>query len=249
MNGARKGQIVVGLIGLLLGGAVVALTGVQGAAKPAKDAERARIEAVVRDYILSHPEIIPEAIGKLQEREMAKLVAANRKAIETPFAGAWAGAVDGDVVLVEFFDYACGYCRQSVPDVDRLLAEDKNLKVVFRELPILSEESAEAAKASLAAAKQGRFMDFHRAMYKAGRPARDTIVKAQAAGRLDVRRADADKVAADVVAEVNGNIALARTIGLTGTPAFVVGDRILNGAVGYEELRKAIAEARAKNAG
>ena len=143
--------------------------------------DRAAIERMVRDYILAHPEIIPEAMARLQQRETGKLVDASRAAIETPFPGAWAGAKDGDVTLVEFFDYACGYCRQAVPDIERLLAEDKKLRIVFRELPILGPGSEDAAKASLVAAKQGRFLDFHRRMYAAGRPAAASIAAARRA--------------------------------------------------------------------
>src|ERR1043165_9733521 len=91
---------------------------------------------------------------------MAPVIKEHRSEIETPFAGAWAGARDGDVVLVEFFDYACPYCRASNADVKRLLDEDKNLKVVWREFPVLGVNCVSAAEASLAAAKQGRFRDF-----------------------------------------------------------------------------------------
>lgn len=234
---------MAGLIGLVLGGAAVAVAG--GAVALPGTADRAVIEQVVRDYILAHPEIIPEAMTKLQARETGKLLAASRAEIETPYPGAWAGAKDGDVTLVEFFDYACGYCRQSVPDIDRLLAEDKKLRIVFRELPILGPGSEEAAKASLVAAKQGRFLDFHRKMYAAGRPAAGTIAQAQKASGV----AAGDVAAPEIAAEVEKNITLARTLNLTGTPSFVVGDQVLNGAVGYDALKKAIAETRAAKAG
>jgi protein-disulfide isomerase len=119
-------QWVAGLVGLLAGGAAVAVATGAGAGTKVGDPDRASIEAVVRDYILNHPEIIPEAMTRLQWRETAKLLAMHRAAIETPFAGAWAGAKDGNVTLVMFTDYSCGYCRTSVPHVDRLLAEDSS---------------------------------------------------------------------------------------------------------------------------
>src|SRR3546814_18464552 len=118
------------------------------------------METVIRDYLLSHPEIIPEAVKRLQERQVSDVIETNREAIETPFEGAWAGAKDGDVVLVEFFDYACPYCKASVADVKRLLAEDPKLKVVCRDLPVLGDNSREAAVASLPAARQGPTADF-----------------------------------------------------------------------------------------
>lgn len=236
---------VAGAAGLIVGGLAVALaTGSVAAGADPKD--RAAIEAIVRDYILAHPEIIPEAMKGLQQRETGKLVASNRRAIVTPFAGAWAGAKDGDVTLVMFTDYACPYCRTSAPEVDRLLASDKRLKVVWRELPILGPASEEAAKAGLSAAKQGRYLAFHRNMFAAGRPEPANLAKAKAVSGLDSARAAADAKSPEVAREIQANIELARSLGLTGTPAFVVGDRLLVGAVGHDELARAIAEARKK---
>ena len=231
-------QWLAGLAGLLAGGAAVALAGGGGAF--AADNDRASIEAVVRDYILNHPEIIPEAIKRLQERDAANVLAANRAAIQTPFPGASAGPRDADVTLVMFTDYSCGYCRASVADVDRLLAEDRKLRVVWRELPILGPGSDQAARAGLAAAKQGKYLDFHRRMFAAGSPNPAKIAQVSKAAGVSVVGAP------EIEREINSNIALARTLGLSGTPAFVVGDRLLNGAVGYAELKKAVAEARAK---
>ena len=132
-----------------------------------------------------------------------------------------------------------------MPDVERLLAEDKKLRIVFRELPILGPGSEEAAKVSLVAAKQGRFIDFHRKMYASSRPATETIAQARAASGV----AAGDVAAPEITDEVEKNIALARTLNLTGTPSFVVGNQVLNGAVGYDALKKAIADARAAKAG
>ena len=118
--------------------------------------DRAAIEKIVREYILSHPEILPEAMENLRAQELGKTVAANRAAIETPIGDAWDGAADADVTLVEFYDYACGYCRASIADIDRLLAEDKKLKIVYRDMPVLGDDSLEAARLSVAAALAGK---------------------------------------------------------------------------------------------
>jgi protein-disulfide isomerase len=207
--------------------------------------ERDAINALVRQYILDHPEIIPEAINRLQEREVAKLLDSNRAEIQTPFAGAWTGNPDGDVVLVEFFDYACPYCRASKADVDRLIAEDKNLKVVYRDFPVLGPASEEAALASLSAARQGRYKPFHNAMFSSGRPSHEKIIAAvRQAGLNEVETAKA--LSGDTYrSEIAKNLDLGRALGLTGTPAYVIGNRILSGAVGYDEMKRAIAEARA----
>lgn len=206
--------------------------------------DRAQVEEIVRGYILDHPEIIPEAMERLQAKQMAGIVDRYRSELETPFAGAFDGARDGDVVLVEFFDYACGYCKASLPDIDRLLAEDKKLKVVYRELPILSEESGEAAKASLYAAKQGQYGEFHRALYAQGRLSRESIEAAARKAGIDAGGLKSAMQAGDISAEIDSNMQLARALQATGTPTWIVGDQILSGAVGYDKLKAAIAKAR-----
>src|SRR3546814_20268765 len=122
---------------------------------------------------------------------MSGTIDASRQTIETPYAGAWEGAAKGDVTVVEFFDYACGYCRASLPDLARLVGEDKGVKVVYRELPILSEESIDAAKVSLLAAEKHQYMPFHRALYAAGKVTRATILAAAAKVGIDAKAAGA----------------------------------------------------------
>jgi protein-disulfide isomerase len=196
----------------------------------------------IRSYLLEHPEILPEAMERLRARETAQAVGQHRTAIETPFHGAWAGAAQPDVVLVEFFDYACGFCRASNPDIQRLLREDDRLRVVWREYPVLGPSSERAAIASLAAARAGRFRAFHDRLYAAGRPTEATIAAArQSVGLGDVALTD------EFRREVERNYELARAIGATGTPTWVIGDQVLQGAVGYEALKAAVAAARARN--
>ena len=243
----RGKQLAGGLAAAALGASIAAWaqSGARSDGGRAVSApDRAAIEAVVRDYILAHPEILPQAMERLQARQTASAVAANRAAIETPFAGAWAGNPKGDVTLVEYFDYACGYCRASVADIDRLIAADRNLKVVFRELPILSEASAQAARLSLLAAQQGKFYAFHKAVYAGGQPSAAKL--AAAAAQAGLGASGATPAAPAIDREIATNVDMARTLKLSGTPSFVVGDAVLNGAVGYDALRQAIADARAK---
>ncbi len=228
-------MMVAGVAGVLIGGAGVALASSGGGFS----GDRAEVEQIVRDYVLANPEIIPEAMQRLQDRRMAELVGQNRAAFETPFASAWAGAQDADVVLVEFFDYACGYCRKSNADIERLLREDKKLKVVWRELPVLGPDSQAAAELSLAAAQQGRFKAFYDRLFESGRPTPEA--QAQAGGALGVRRQPGRP---EFQAELDKNFQLARAINASGTPTFVVGNKVLQGAVGYEALKQAIEEAR-----
>jgi protein-disulfide isomerase len=224
--GGWKAGLAGGLIGALIGGGIVAWSS----------------GYFVRSYLMDNPEVLPEAMDKLRSREMASAVDQNRVALETPFHSAWAGAADGDVVLVEFFDYACGYCRAANPDVERLLREDPRLKVVWREYPVLGPDSEQAAMLSLAAAKAGRFRPFDERLFATARPNES----AREAARTAIGIAPA-VLTDEIRAELSRNFQLARAINATGTPTFVVGDQVLEGAVGYDVLRKAIEEARARS--
>jgi protein-disulfide isomerase len=198
---------------------------------------------IVRQGMLADPQILADAANALRDAQYAPALAANRAAIETPFASSWKGAAKPEVTLVEFFDYACPYCKVSNPAVDRLLQEDKGLRVVYRELPILGPDSVTAARLSLQASKMGRFAQFHDTLWKVGRPAPETIATAsQAAGIAPQPQEDPA-----VEAELKRNFQLAGQLGATGTPLFVIGDRVMNGAVGYDTLKEAIAAARAKS--
>jgi protein-disulfide isomerase len=205
--------------------------------------ERAAIEAVVKDYILTHPEILPQAMENLQARENAKQLSGIRKELETPFPGAILGNPAGTVTLVEFTDFACTYCRQSAADVEELVRTNPDLKVVIREFPILSPQSADAAKMGLAAARQGKYAAFHRLMFAAGRPDQAAIEAAAKAAGVDLAKARAAIASADMEAELVRNVTLARQLGFTGTPSWVVGDAVLSGAVGKDRLAEAIAAA------
>ena len=198
---------------------------------------------IVRHGLMADPNILSETVDALRDAQYAPVLDTNRAAIETPFASSWRGAAKPEVTLVEFFDYACPYCKASNAQVDRLLKEDKGLRVVYRELPILGPESATSARLSLEASKLGRFLQFHDALWAAGRPAPDTnAAAAQAAGIAPAPKSDPQ-----IEAELKRNFQLAGQLGATGTPLFVVGDRVMNGAVGYDALKQAIAAARKKS--
>lgn len=196
---------------------------------------------IVRKAMLENPTILVETADALRENQFAPVLAANRAALETPFGSSWQGAKDGDVTLVEFYDYACGYCKASLPVIARLVKEDPKLRVVYREFPILGPESEVAARMALGASQTGRFMAFHDALYAAGRPSQPTLAKAAAAAGVPA----AVPSSPEIDGELRKNFQLAQQLGATGTPLFIVGDKVLNGAVGYDALKKAIADARA----
>ena len=197
-----------------------------------------------RDYLLANPEILPEAMQVLQQREQLARIEPLRGEIETPFPGAVLGNPAGSVTLVEFTDYACTYCRQSVADVAALVAADPELKVVIREYPILAPESVDAAHMALAAAQQGRYAQFHDAMFRLGPPTAQAIEAAAAEAGVDLARARAAIATGVFDDQLQANAQLAAQLGISGTPGWVIGDRALNGAVGAQELGAAIEEAR-----
>ncbi len=205
---------------------------------------RMAVERVVHDYILEHPEILPEAMEVLQRRENARQLSGVRDTVETPFPGAVMGNPKGKVTLVEFTDFACGYCRQSLPDVRALVAANPDLRIVVRELPIISPHSPEAAKMALAAAEQGRYAAFHDAMFAAGQLDSQTIEATAKAVGLDMDRARRVAASPTVAAEIQRNLDLANRLGFSGTPSWVAGERLIAGAVGLDQLTEAVTDAR-----
>ena len=198
----------------------------------------ARSGATVREYLLENPEIIPEAMERLQQREQARAVAGAGD-VTKPYAGAFMGNPNGDVVLVEFFDYNCGICRANLPVVRELVRRDPKLKVVFRELPVLAPSSGDAARASLAAARANRFAPFHTTLFSGGPVSPQSIAAAARAAGVAV---PAENRSAD--AEITRNLETAGKLGITGVPSWVVGNEVLIGGQSVERLQQAIAAAR-----
>lgn len=233
--------MVLSGIALLLAGAA---TGWIVARSSGAGMDKAAVEQVVRNYILEHPEILPEAMENLRQRETGKQLAVAGDKLKQPFPGMVLGNPDGSVVLVEFTDFACGYCRASVPEVEALIAANPDLKIVVRELPIITPTSADAARWALAAAEQGKFPAFHKTMFTAGRTDAASIEGAARAAGLDLDRARQFIKDPRVEAEIKTNLDLARQLGIDGTPSWVVGEQVLAGALGRDVLGKAIAAAR-----
>lgn len=232
----RRGGVGVAIVGGLVGATVMAA--VLLLAAPELVGSR-----IVRAGILADPQVLVDGSDALRDQQYAPVLAAHRAAIETPFGTSWKGASKPDVTLVEFFDYACSYCKASNPHIDRLLKEDPGLRVVYRELPILGAPSVAAARISLAASKAGRFAQFHDALWAAGRPSEQTIAAAASAAGLPGNLAQNP----EAEAEIQKNFQLAETLGATGTPLFVVGNRVMNSAVGYDALKQAIEQARERS--
>lgn len=197
-------------------------------------------ERIVREALTEHPELLYEASEALKSKQYAEALAPIRAALERPFHSSWKGAEKPKVIMTYFYDYSCGYCRMSNPDIERLIKENSDLRVVYRELPILGPESLDAARVALAASKAGKFAQFHDTLYAIGRPSAETI--AQAAAAAGVPPMPVNDPAQE--AELNANMSLASQLGATGTPLFVIGNQVHNSAVGYDVLNKAVEAAR-----
>ena len=195
-----------------------------------------------RAYLLDNPKILEELATALQDEQARERLAGAGDEIYTEFPGAVIGNPEGSKVLVEFTDYNCPYCETSVADVKRLVAEDPDLKVVMREWPIF-EGSEPAARMALAAGLQGKYSEFHDAMFKFSPTTPEAIERAAQSAGLDMERARADAVSDAVTVELAKSLTLARTLGFSGTPAFVTSETAIGGAVGYEALKEALNDA------
>lgn len=244
------------LLSALLGAALYA--GIQ-AAIPGMG-KRGEIEQVVKTWVLAHPEVLLESVDRLRAKEndkaqkaQADAEAAANKALpaelpklQAPYAGAWAGNPQGDVTVVAFMDYACGYCRASLPAIAELLKRDPNVRVVYREYPVLGPDSLVAARWALAAAEQDKFRAFHDALFAMDGPSAGNIAEAAKTAGLDVALAEKAIRSGAVEGGIIGNHRFGQKLAMTGTPSWVIGGRMLYGMRDYAGLAAAVAEARKK---
>lgn len=218
----------------------------------AADKPEITLEKEVLDIIRKNPEIIMEAIQILQARESKnnlsdaeKFLKNNKKAIELGLDAPVLGNPFGDVTIVEFLDYNCGYCRKAFKTVMELLAEDKNIRVVMREWPILGNDSVVAARASLAAHKQKKYNEFHIAlMENRGRNSAKSVMSLAKEVGLDIEILKKDMELTEIDAHIENSKQLAQMLNLTGTPGFIFGEEIVPGAIGLDQMREFVAKIR-----
>ena len=237
--------------------AATALTLAAAMPATAEDFTEAEIKQLALQAIIENPQIVMDAVAILQERDAAAAEASARAALDDkrdlleadPNAPVL-GNPEGDVTLVEFFDYNCPYCRRAGDEVKALLAADPNVRVVYREWPILGEESAFAARAALAAREQGKYGEMHEALMGAQARVDEASVMEIAAGiDLDIDRLRADMDAPEVQAHIDDTMALAQSLGFNGTPSFVIADQIAPGMVTADEMARMVDPARQEAAG
>ncbi len=196
-----------------------------------------------RAYLLENPELLPQMAENYQRKQGEERLASVEGEVVAPFPGAVLGNPGGSVTLVKFTDYGCTYCRISRPHVEQLIAHNPELKVVIREWPIF-EGSDAASRMALAAARQGKFAQFHRAMFDRGPPSLPAIEAAARDAGLDMDAARAFASSQEADRELAQNMTIARQLGFSGTPSWVVGGQLFEGAVGPETLQEAIDAAR-----
>jgi protein-disulfide isomerase len=197
-------------------------------------------DAQARSYLLKHPEVLVESIKRLEDQKHALVV--NKDEILNSQSSPTAGNPDGDVTLVEFFDYRCPYCRKAGPILKEAIQADKGLRVVFKEMPILGPDSMFAARAALASHAQGKYEPFHQALMSSPISVdRNSTLEIAATVGLDVERLKRDMESEAVESEIQRNLTLAKKLRITGTPAFVIGNEIIPRLVDLATLQQKIA--------
>jgi protein-disulfide isomerase len=221
------------------------------------DAQRGEIERIIKDYLLRHPEVLQEAIAELDKKQAAAesekhkaAVKANAKLLFGSSRQVTLGNLQGDVTMVEFFDYNCGYCKRALTDMMELMKADPKLKVVLKEFPVLGPASVEAAQVATAVRMQDRagkkYLEFHQKLLTGrGQVDRARAIAAAKEVGLDMARLEKDMASDEVRASLAESMELAEKLGLNGTPSYVIGPDVVIGAVGAAALKEKVEAARA----
>lgn len=228
------------------------------AAEPSKlpfsEDQRAAMEDFVRNFILDNPEVLMESVNRYRAAETQKKEEGALKVLKSNMSYVNNGThpeignPKGDITVVEFFDYNCGYCKRAMQTVRKLTENDKNVRVVFMDYPILSPQSTMAAKWAVAANKQGKYWEFHQALLESSAPKDDANMTkiAQSLG-LDVAKLKKDAESKDVEDYLASVTDFGRKLDVSGTPGFIVGTQILRGFVEYEAFKTIVNEERKKS--
>jgi protein-disulfide isomerase len=224
-------------------------------APPGTDsANQKSIEWIIRDYLINKPEILVEMTNELDKRQAAeqsvqqqKAISQNANAIFRSPVSHVAGNPNGDVSVVEFFDYNCPYCRHALPNVLKLMNEDGKVRLVLKELPILSDDSVAVARLALAANKQGKYFEMHQKLFsEPGKADKDKALRIGKELRLDIDQLQKDAQDPDIKKALDEAKELAQKLDLKGTPMFLIGDRVIAGAPEdlFDQLKANVAEVR-----
>lgn len=227
------------------------------APRPVQTAEaspdRAAVETIVREYLLENPELLREMADRLKDKDEARAEAERADVFKTASAEIFSsqhqvnlGNPKGDVTVVEFFDYNCGYCKHALADTDALLAADKNVKLVLKEFPVLSQESVDAARVAIAVSRQApdKYLEFHRRLLSAEAADGNRAIAIAKDLGLDIERLSTDLADPKTEEALLSVQQLARRLGINGTPTYVIGDQVLPGAIGIDSLKEAVTNVR-----
>lgn len=238
---------------------LMALTLASGVAqadeKPFSDAKKAEIGEIVKSYLMSHPELIQEALNELDKKQRDAEAQAQKAAVASLSPdlikaenGVVLGNPTGDVTLVEFFDYNCGYCKKAMADIMGLMKTDPKLRVVLRDFPVLGPDSVEASKVALAVRSQltgAKYMEFHQKLLESrGRIGKDRAIEVAQSLGADPAKIEKEIESAEIKKLLGNTMRVADQLRIGGTPAFVVADGVIVGAVGQEALADTIKAAR-----
>ncbi|MEQ8745182.1 DsbA family protein [Pyruvatibacter sp.] len=262
LPGERTGSLVIAaLVGLaLLVAAPIGASAQQSAPQEGvqlgedvfSDVQKEAIGEVIRDYLIANPQLMLEVMDALDayesiaEREQQRVIInANRDALERDGVSYVAGNPEGSITVIEFFDYRCPYCKQTADDMQKLIETTDDVRLVLKELPILGPDSTVASQAAIAAVPQGKYLPFHFALLRSeGKLDREKVMEIAEDVGLDVDRLARDMESARVEAIIDNNRALAREVGVRGTPAFIIGDELVPGAAPLEALEARIEAVR-----
>lgn len=222
------------------------------AAAAFSDGQKKSIEEIVRNYLIANPQVVAEALQALDKKETEQRAAAHEKFIVDNKAGIFAAPGDfvfgnpkGDVTVVEFFDYNCGWCKKAVDEMVSLPTKDGNVRIIMKELPVYGgEASVTAAKAAMASVAQGKYLEFHVALMREKRVSEENLYRIAQKVGLDVERLKKDMAGPAIDAAVKNNIAIAHTLGIDGTPGFMVDTKVYPGYIPQAQLVGALSEIR-----
>jgi len=213
--------------------------------------QKEEIETIVREYLIAHPEVVIEAIEsyqanqqEIEQRQFEETLKTSKDELisgNPPFAG----NPDGDIVIVEFFDYNCGYCKKALEDIRKVLEADKQVKIIFKEMPILSSSSVDAARYALAAHKQEKYFEYHQALMNSNAAKnKETFDKIGKDLGLDIVKLNKDADSKEIREDIEQSLALSRNLGIRGTPAFIIGDTLTPGYVTHQVMLEVINQVR-----
>jgi protein-disulfide isomerase len=241
---------------IALAAAMLALAAPPVRAQSFSDTQRSEIERIVKDYLVAHPEVLQQVVDELEKRQNDADAAKHREGVKQYSQALFysprqvtIGNRQGDVTLVEFFDYNCGYCKRALSDMLNLMKEDPKLRVVLKEFPVLGPGSVEAAQVAVAVRMQDpsgkKYLEFHQKLLGGRGPADRThaLAVAKEIG-LDMARIEKDMAGDEAKATLDENMHIAEALGLNGTPSYVIGTEVVVGAVGLTALKEKVGTAR-----